>query len=284
MAAPLLAGLILLLVMAPLPLDALERRWPALAAEIQNLGHPLLFGLLSHLVLARLRARYNGLTTAHFVWVLAGSFVFGLGTEAAQTLVDGRDASLTDLLNDMLGAGAAALLNARSGRAGRQRRLLSVSAAIIALLVISPLAVTIAAYASRSLAGPGVMWRAGMPLAQRFAHWQGAPFPGLVVDEPIADWRAWSLLEIEVESLHAPAAPVHVRVHDLAHEGEYRDRFNETFEIPAGARTVLQIPVSRIGSAPVTRRMDLAAVRGIIVFAPGGDAPGFAVHEVRLVR
>lgn len=279
--APLaLAALIAALMFVPLPFGASARHWPGLTAELQNFGHPLAFALLGYCAFAPLRARFPRSRPAPYLWIMAGAAVFGLATEALQALFD-RQASWPDLLNDLAGAGIALLLHARQEFA--PGRVLLAAALVLALAVAAPLMVSAAAYAIRASLGPGVIWRAGTPLSGHFAHWQHGEFPGLVIDEPIADWRDWEFLEIDVESLESTPLRVFVRAHDLVHEGDYPDRFNGSYLLQAGARQLLRIPVERIGAAPATRRMDIAAIRGMIVFGRKRDpAHRFLVHEIRL--
>lgn len=279
-----LAVSILILTLVPLPLDPVERRWPMLARELQNFGHPVAFGLLAYCTLAAIRARDASPTLAPYVWTLAGIFILGILTEAAQARV-GRQASWADLGNDMLGAAVASLLHAGPRiRGSILRRATLLAAATLAVIAIAPLATVAGAYACRALQGSGVLWREGTPLVGRFAHYQQGLYPGLVIEEPIADWRDWAWLEIDVESLEAEPLHISVRAHDFMHQGEYHDRYNEAFVLPGRSRELLGIPVEWIANAPATRTMDLSAMRGIVVFTgASSSARRFIVHQVRLV-
>lgn len=66
-------------------------------------AHVPAYGLLAWLVMLGFRRRGWPLSYALFVGI-ACAVVFGLWTEVAQGLAPGREASLHDLLNDLLGA------------------------------------------------------------------------------------------------------------------------------------------------------------------------------------
>lgn len=72
-------------------------------------AHVPAYGLLAWMVMWGLRRRGWPVFQATFVGVLATT-VFGLWTEVAQGTAPGREASLHDLLNDLLGGTMAAAL------------------------------------------------------------------------------------------------------------------------------------------------------------------------------
>lgn len=280
----LLALLIAVALLLPTPIQIQHSRWPALLRELQDLGHPLAFGLLAHLTLCRLRARNVGRPPEPYLLVLIGTAAFGLVTEAAQSMT-GRDPSWADVCNDLLGAGIAMLLHAREEVTSKvTRHALALASGSLALLAATPLVVTIGAYIYRDATQP-VLWRDGSALLNRFSHWQQGRYPGLVLDEPTPDWQSWHFLEVDIENLRSVSSTVVVRVHDRTHSHDFRDRYNEAFLLPAGSRQTLRIPLERIKDAPESRAMDLTAIRGVILFSPGGDTAGsFLVHEIRLAR
>ncbi len=102
------------LLLLPLPTDILKSRWPAMAYELENLCHPLLFALLAHATFRLLRAWQPAPARTPYATVLVLAAGFGLATVAVQAMV-GRDSSWIDLGNDVLGAGFAVLLHARPG-------------------------------------------------------------------------------------------------------------------------------------------------------------------------
>lgn len=277
-----LAGLVVVLLLIPLPVGMLEQRWPRLIQELESFGHPLMFGWLAHLVFVRLRMRKQGPWPWLYLQILAGALLFGLATEAAQALI-GRDSSWADLRMDMLGAAFALSLHARQEfRASPARLSCTLVAIVTGGLSIAPVATTSAAYAYRSARMP-VLWSAQAPMSHFFSYWQGGLFPGLVIDEPAPDWRPYKFLELDIEGAVPGPSHVIVRVNDIAHDHRYTDRYNERFELEPGARITLRIPVERIREAPAGRTMDMGMIRSVVVFsAARHQPPQFTLHEVRL--
>jgi hypothetical protein len=260
----------LLVLLVPFPAAAWARHAPTLFFEAENLGHPVLFALLGWLGM-----RLSGRRIAVIV-LLA---LFGMLTEVLQRYT-GRDASAQDLLGNLLGIGLAVALEARP-RFGREATL---CATVIAALCLLPLLWTLAAYAHRHYAAP-VIWREGSMLLDRFVKWRQGELPGLQINEPLRDWRAYEELQIVLRNPGGAAERVHVRVHDWQHNQDYRDRYNRTFMLPPQATTELRISVSEVAAAPAGRRMDLATMSSIIIFQ-SGDSTRFTpqVEVVRLSR
>lgn len=272
---------VLVLLLAPLPFEPATQRWPAMAYEIENLGHPVVFALLAHAGFRLLRARQPAPARTPYLVVLLGAAVLGLATEAAQRLV-GRDSSWIDLGNDVLGAGFVLLLNAR--REFRLPRVAGIAATIVALLATGPFLWTAAACVMRAAQAP-VLWRPDAVLMQRFSHWQQGAYPGLVIDEPLADWSGHGALVVELRNLREVALPVTLRVHDRQHNLAHEDRYNQTFALPALGAQSIRVPLERIRRAPNGRLMDMTAIRGIIVFqSAANEPPRFRVEEIRLKR
>jgi hypothetical protein len=266
------------LLLMPLPIAPLVRRWPALLHEVENLGHPLLFGLLAAAGFLTLRARWPAPSHAPYVGVLAAALIFGLATEALQQLL-GRDAAWEDLLNDVLGAVFALLLCARKEQRGRVH---VGAAALLAVAMLGPLFWVATAYAHRALQMP-VLWRANSMLFEPFFRWQGGAYPGLVIDEPAADWSRHTTLELKLRNLRNEVSPVVVRVHDLTHTLRYADRFNETFGLPVGAAHTIRIPLEQIRRSPRGREMDMRRISGVVIFQTAAKQPRFFdVLEIRL--
>jgi hypothetical protein len=264
------------LLLVPLPPIGAILHWPALVAELENFGHPLAFAWLAHLAHGRLR----------WQWVLALAAGYGGAIELIQPLTH-RDASVSDAVNDVLGAGFMLLLHAgRQESTSFRRRGLIGLAAVTGIAVATPLAITIAAYINRSVQAP-VLWSDRSALFKRFSYWQESVYPGLAVAEPLPDWRDWGFLEVEVENLRSQPLPVVVRVHDRLHDQTDRDRYNGGFTLTPQGHHTLRIPLDLIRKAPAKRQMDLSAIRGIMVFGfrePGTQTPSFHVTEIRLTR
>lgn len=281
LSAWVMAATVLLLV--PLPLEAAIWRWPTLLTEVEDFGHPLMVAWLSHLGFMILRARRSRPSRAPWLLVTAFALGYGVVTELAQSFT-GRDASVWDLTHDLIGAVFALLVHAGREASGLRRSGWFVLAAVTGVVIVTPLAKTIAAYVGRSMEMP-VLWSKESWLLQRFAHWDSGAFPGLVMEEPVPDWRDWRTLEVRVRSRQPVPLHIVVRVHDRIHDQSSRDRYNGRFVLAPSLSTILRIPVEQIRTAPVGRQMDMDAIRGVIVFAEDAtQTPPFEVEEVRLAR
>lgn len=284
--APALA-LVTVLLLIPLPVEQIVRRWPALLGEIENAAHPLVFAWLAWLGFRVLRRRMPAPDRRPYLLAFAITVLFGLITEIVQALV-GRDSAWIDLRNDALGALFALALIARNENfAVRQRAahwLFTSIATACVLLALAPLAWTATAYLYRYSQSP-VLWQEHSALLQRFSVWQTGRYEGLEIKELAGDWRGYSHLEVEGVATGDDPVEVNIRVHDRAHTHQFKDRYNEKFTLPTGTATTLEIPLDRIRRGPATRMMDLAAIRVIVVFQDmTNQTSHFRVTEVRLVR
>jgi len=269
------------LLLLPLPGVSGRQHWSALFSELENLGHPLAFGMLAHLSFRLLRSRLPAPARLPYVLVLLAAAVFGLASEVLQRYV-GRDAEWIDVFGDVLGASFVLLLHARREHPGS--RLPATAAAVVVLIATAPLFWTVAAYAYRTAQAP-LLWRADARLFQRFSQVKSGTYPGLVIEEPLPDWSGYRTLVIHVRNLHDVTAPIVVRVHDRRHNQESEDRYNQSFELAADAHETLRIPLEGIRQAPHGRQMDLTAIRGVVVFQTAANVPlSFAVSEIRLER
>lgn len=257
------------------------QRWPALTEALLNFCHPLAFAWLAHAGYVALRAVFPLPSPAPYLLVLAGAAGYGALIEAVQSFT-GRQASLLDFVNDVLGAGFALLLHARAGRAGRDRRTLAIAACACAAAAITPLLLTLAAYAHRSLSAP-VLWRDGTPAFMQFAVWQRGGAPGLFVHETLPDWRRWKQLEIDIGNPLPEDLQVVVRINDRFHDYKGPDRWARPYQLPPQSRTTLRIPLDEIRSKAIEREIELGAMRGLMILGgPRDQLPPFKVYGIRL--
>jgi hypothetical protein len=212
----------------------------------------------------------------------------GATTELAQ-LLEARDCSLEDLLNDVLGATFAACIHAWVCRRGDpaqigKRRGLLVVATLCAILIGLPLVWAAAAYLHRQSQLP-LLWRADARLDRYFSSDNGLDYPGTAIDEPWPDWSGYRELAVTVSN-NAPA-PVHVvlRVHDRQHDFSLSDRYNQSFDLLPASEQTLRVPISQIEHAPRGRLMNLRRIAGVILFRAKEDSGNEVVlQEIRLVR
>jgi VanZ family protein len=290
---------------------------PLILHVVQKLGHPSVFGAIALGVLLLARQRAKPLRGAWLEYLVAFAVAVAIGgaTEIGQIFTH-RDPSLRDVGLDARGAACALALAAafdvrcRPGRRpGRWRALYLVTATVLAAIILTPLAWTIAGYALRAerfpvlfapatrldlffvSGGNGKLERAPVPPAQ--AHTPGElmlrvpllarPYAGVSLDEPQPDWTGYHSLVVEVTNPGRTDLQLNVRVHDRAHDYTFEDRFNAEVVVPAGRRQTLEFPLEAIRNAPRGRTLDLGHVAGVILFRGGPDGPReFWLHRVEL--
>jgi hypothetical protein len=277
---------------------------------LQNAAHGPVFAAIA-VVLALMqtvpvaaRSRPSRIYWSAFV----GAVVLGVATELAQILMQGRDASMLDVLHDAVGASLGLALLAMI----EARRLRPVALAVVLLaftnLTWEPFECA-RAYAARNAAFPGLAaadsaadlyflrahgaqfvqeplpdrWRQpgeGRALALRFAP--GAR-PAFDIDEPAPDWRGYRILAIDITNPAGTPLSGVLRVHDARHDWSYDDRFNLPVVIPPMTRATLRVAVAAIEAAPRGRRMDLSAVANVMLFTTSPPSGGvFYVSRVWL--
>jgi VanZ family protein len=268
---------------------------------IHKTGHPLVFGLVA-LIAARLMSLRLGmeqLHVGHYLAALAIAVSLGALTEIAQVPL-ARGASLVDVLRDLIGAGAALSFLWVWKNRGKARRVHGARVAGVLLLAVSlialavgPMAWCVAAYINRDARLP-VLAGFTSPLDTYFLsddraavygmrmprEWAQAPgehafrvlpkdmsAAGFHMIEPHPDWRGYRVLAVDLTNPGDLPLRVFVRVHDVTHNWETRDRFNRTIDVPARTRLTTRFTLEEVRSAPRGRHMDLQRIAGLAVFA-----------------
>jgi VanZ family protein len=278
------------LILLPPPSVPFLVPYPHLYGVVENCAHPLIFAVIALIALGRL-SPWSGRSVrppwqAYFL-VLGVALLLGATTETIQRFI-GRDCSLEDLINDLLGASFTATLHAWWHLRGRPqkelvRKALLIAAALCAVLIGLPLVWAGAAYAHRTLQLP-VLWRAGDLLDSYFVSTNGPDYPGVTFDEPWPDWSQADELRVTVRNLDAAAVRISLRVNDRQHNYAFADRYNAEFEIPPQSRQTLSVPISAIEHAPKGRLMNLRQIANLELFRQATDiARVVLVEEVRLV-
>jgi len=236
-----------------------------------------------------------------FALAALGVLVLSVLSEAAQ-IPGVRDASLDDLVADWLGGVSALLLAAAATvQLRRWRRIALVIAGVAVLAVgLGPLLTISAAYAERNLQVP-VLLSFESRLNHLFVRAQNArlsythsgqrgataarvvlgdgAWPGLIIHDIWPDWSGYDALIVNLSTPDDTPFELNLRVHDSEHrlrEQAYSDRFNTRFEINPDTRSV-RIPLARIAAAPATRKMDMRAIHGIVIFGTA-DQAGHEFH------
>ena len=312
---PLLVALIAALA-ALVVFVALPGR-PLILHVVQKLGHPGVFALIALSVLALRRRRATAELTPwrDYLIAFASCVLLGAATEIAQSYTH-RDPAVRDVGLDARGALCALALAAAFDRRLRPRRRAGLArGACLALsagtagLILAPLAWSVAAYVHRAYEFP-VLFYPGSALDLYFVQpansWVplhlkaaagappaaapgllvplvGEPYAGVELAEPSADWRGYRSLLIDVTNPGPQLLALQVRVDDRGASRAFADRYNGEFQIAAGERSVVRIPLQSIAGAPSDRKLDLSAIARIILFRSGPDGPpALLLHRVTL--
>jgi hypothetical protein len=277
---------------------------PLILHSLQKLGHPLVFGLVTLGLFGIRRHRQpDGSALSDYLPTLLVATALGFFTEVSQ-VVSHRDPALRDVMLDVRGiACALAVLAAfdprlRSDhRGGRRRTWFLGVALLIAAITLAPISWVTAAYVNRAITAPALFLPrndldlllvsltdtapelGNLPAA--YAHYVGEkalrvplttrPYAGVSLDEPFSDWRAYHVLRLDVTNPTRSELPLHIRVQDRLHDGNYTDRFEQLQVLGPTSRRTLEIPLVSISTAPEHRRLDLSQISVVSLYKAGGE-------------
>jgi len=288
-----LAGLLLFV---PLPVS------PTYAGRtIENAGHTPLFFLVTLGVLFTMRdhPRFQGAS----LYALAG--MIGAGTGFLSEVIQkplARDASWEDVFADAVGAVLALAVYALFERRTKLRVWQRLGALAVALsciaIFLAPIVRMTRAYVHRNGQVPVIAdfhsrielyWTLSFGVNREIVddalevEFVADEFPGVSFHEPVPDWRSFRTLIIDVENPASERLNLGVRVHDRRHKHAFGDRFNRRFELAAGERRTLRIPLEDIRQGPRRRLMDMAHISDITLFR-GADSGSrrLRVYSLRL--
>lgn len=276
---------------------------PAILGVLNDFAHGPVFAVFTVAVILLLREqrplalRYF---TAFSIAVLLGGVI-----EWVQPVL-GREGNLRDWLVGALGAaaGLAALALATT----RQRWLPIIVLAISGTAICLPVFNAILGYAERYRQAPALLeysnradWyflsiRGFQVTASTLPHqWRRAGDPGslrvrftesgtqsIAHLEPLADWREYRWLKMDLTNPGATPLQLTIRVHDRMHNNQQTDRFNRRFRLEPSTRGVVVIALDDMESAPAGRILDISDVAEWIIFA--GDADIRAGREFYVTR
>jgi len=268
---------------------------------IENAGHMPVFALvtLGLLIVLRSDFKFDG-ARLYAVAGLTGA-ALGFLSEVIQRPL-ARDASWEDVFSDTVGAVCALALYAlfdRRSRLPRGTRWLALIVALACLtFYVTPLVRMAAAYLHRNGQFPvladfrssaELAWVVGYGVSRTLERdaleieFVRGPFPGIALHEPVADWRKFKTLLIDLENPDDAKLYFTLRVHDRGHASSYNDRYNRHFELAPQERRTLRISLDEVQHAPRGRLMNLEQISDIRLFrdAPDG-ARRLRVYSLRL--
>lgn len=294
LAVVLLAGMLLVLAVLPMPRENLFWRSLFDATHVPVYGG---FALMVRLLLDWARGRRSLLHDLAALLLTAG---VGAATEVAQGFV-GRNAAVMDLVRDLLGA-VAVLAGARAvagwPRPVLLRSLLAMVALALAAGALYPPVQGVLAYRQRDEAFPDLV-RFGTEWTARFVDtrnvaldvvppppkwndieadrvgrldFRTTEYPAFIVREPHPDWSGHENLVLEFFNGGAEDLSLLVRIDDLRHNGSYTDRYGGRIAVVAGS-SVVEIPLAEVRTAPRGREMDLSRIRSLTLFADRPKQP-----------
>ena len=268
-----------LLLFLPLPFT------PTYAGRtIENAGHTPLFFLVTMglMLYLRDRPRWAGAN----LYVLAG--VIGCGSGLLSEIIQmplQRDGSWEDVFADATGTVLAlavyAMFDPRTALRPRAKTLAACVALACIAIYVTPIVQMARAYVHRNGEFPvladfhspiELYWTVSIGVKREIVgdalsvDLLAEEFPGVSFHEPVPDWRTFQTLLIDVANPADEPLNLAVRVHDRLHKRAFRDRFNRRFELAAGERRTLRIPLEDIHHAPRTRLMDMGHISDITLF------------------
>jgi hypothetical protein len=267
------------LLFVPLPIP------PTYAGRtIENAGHTPLFLVGTLFILTILRHDFH--VHGARLYVLAGAIGVGCGfmSEVIQMPLR-RDASWEDVFADAMGVLLAlalyALFDWRSAFRGRTRLAALLIVAGCTINYLAPIVSMARAYLYRDGQFPvlasfrssaELSWIVGYGINREIrdgaldVDFIAKTFPGFSFHEPVPDWRKFQTLVIDVQNPETRLLKLGLRVHDIGHGRAFVDRFNRKFELAAGERKALRIPLEEIRHGARNRLINMGRISDVTLF------------------
>jgi hypothetical protein len=272
---------------------------PLMLHVVQKLGHPGVFGLVAICVIAlrRRRPRAEHSALPDYATALITCILLGGLTELLQFLTH-RDPAFRDVWLDARGALAALALCAAfdhrtwfARRPRLSRALFGALAVAIAVVILTPLGVSIAAYAHRADRFPvlftpardldfyflepdncGPLVRLHVPAVGNLPSSPAlqvpltrADYSGIEFVEPSPDWRGYHSLVIDLTNPGQSPVTLVLRIDDRADRPPVADRYGEEFTLPPGTRAALRVPFEGLRT-PGGRPLRLGSITRLLLF------------------
>lgn len=268
---------------------------------IENAGHMPLFLLGTLFILAILRHDFH--IEGARLYALAALIGVGCGflSEVIQKPLR-RDASWEDVFADAMGVlialGLYALFDRRSALRSGTRLAAFLIVTGCTVYYLAPVVSMVRAYVYRDGQFPVLAsfrssaelnWIVGYGINREIrdgaldVDFVAAQFPGFSFFEPVPDWRRFQTLVIDVENPETRPLKLGLRIHDIGHGREFIDRFNRMFELAAGQRRSLRVPLEEIRRGPRNRLMNMGEISNVTLFRMHNSASQhMRLHSMRL--
>jgi len=92
--------------------------------------------------------------------------------------------------------------------------------------------------------------------------------PALEIFEPAPNWRGHRRIALDITNPGSAPLVLTLRILDRRHNWEHADRFNLPLVIAPATRRIVEVPLSEVESAPTHRRMNMADIANVMLFAP----------------
>jgi len=276
-----------------------------LSKAVNNFAHVPLFGLVAILLLKGARMIFPTSSRSPmqaYIVAMLGVLMLALFTEALQSLSATRQAEVSDILHDLVGAacGLALFLTydqqvSRKWAQWRQfprNAILRICVLLLLGAMFQPVVVWAYAYWDRASRFPSLLqfssdwemkfvqtsdselqvvvppegWKQSAKNKVGQVVFHPKTYPGMRIDEPYPDWRGYTSFQLDVFSELPNPQSMAIRIDDLHHNNEYSDRFNKAITVSPGLNHI-QIPLEDIRQAPVGRELDLNAIKMVLLFA-----------------
>ncbi|MCF6218379.1 MAG: VanZ family protein [Gammaproteobacteria bacterium] len=252
---------------------------------IWNLGHIGYFFLLTASLLPYLQRHFSSLTSRIAVALLI-TLLLSVVIEAVQLII-GRQASVDDLLNNLLGSLLALSIFQLRLRLNSRMKLGLIS--LLTLLLICSLTPLLSITADTLIAHhkhPIIAdfetpfeqsrWDSKRPLKivqheskQLRVHISSTDkHPGFTLTPRVSDWRGYAFLQFEIYNSGDQTWPLYFRINDnLHHENgqHYNDRYNTQMPLKPGWNQ-FQINLQQVKQAPAKRAMEMARIANVTFF------------------
>ncbi len=254
-------------------------------AALWNLGHIGYFFLLTASLLPYLQ-RYFSALTPRLTAALLITLLLSVTIEMVQLTI-GRQASIGDLLNNLLGSLLALyIFQLRLLLSSRMKLGLVSLLTLLLLWSLTPLLSIAADTAIAHHKHPIIAnfetpfeqsrWDSQSPLGiiqreskQLLAHIDSTEkYPGFTLTPRVSDWRGYAFFQFEMYNGSDQIWPLYLRINDRLHSkrgSHYNDRYNREMSLKPGWNR-FQINLQQVKQAPIQRTMDMAHISGVTFY------------------